>query len=120
MARTRSIPEGTMNLSCNVTVDEWALLEAASVRFDSFGDLLRTLIHEGAKVRIPEVAAEIHAVRRKYGRHVVATALLAVGLLSIGQSWFQPTDLRRAKGKTHIAKLVKKSGGRTTEMEGEV
>ena len=111
-----------MNLSCNVTFDEWALLKSAAEEFTSLGDLLRTLVLEGAKVRIPSVATEIQAVRRKYGRHVAATALLAVGLLSVGQSWFGATDMRRASGKAPIAKLVKvkRSSGRTTEMEGEV
>ena len=118
---TKTIPAGTMNLSCNVTKDEWALLHSAALGFESLGDLLRTLIIEGAKVKLPEVAKEIRAVRKRYGRHVVATALLAVGLLSVGQSWFERTDIRRAKGKAPIAKLVKvkRANGRSDKTEGE-
>lgn len=118
-ATTKPIPAGTMNLSVNVTRDEWALLKRASVGFGSFGELLRALILAGAEVKLPDVAMEIEAVRLKYGRHLVATAMLCVGLLSIAESWMDGNDLRRAKGRMSCAKLVKKQVKRGTDVEGE-
>ena len=105
---THPLGNGTRNIGCNVTGDEYALLERASVQFGSLSALLRVLIYEGAAVKIPAVASEIKAVRRKYGRHAAAAVLLAVGLLVIGDNWVAEKDLRRAK-------LVKKSAKRGTE-----
>jgi hypothetical protein len=117
---THALGNGTRNIGCNVTGDEYALLERASVQFGSLSALLRVLIVEGATVKIPKVAAEIKAVRRRYGRHAAAAVLLAVGLLAIGESWVEGEDIQRAKGRTHCAKLVKKSAKRGTEVEGDV
>lgn len=111
---THALGNGTRNIGCNVTGDEYQLLERASVQFGSLSAMLRVLIYEGAAVKIPAVASEIKAVRRKYGRHAAAAVLLAVGLLAIGESWVEGKDLLRAKGRTHCAKLVKvkRAGGR--------
>jgi hypothetical protein len=114
---THALGNGTRNIGCNVTGDEYALLERAAVQFGSLSALLRVLIVEGATVKIPKVAAEIKAVRRKYGRHAAAAVLLAVGLLAIGQSWVNGEDLRRAKGRTHIALMVKKNVKRGTDID---
>ena len=112
---THALGNGTRNIGCNVTGDEYQLLERAAVQYGSLSALLRVLIYEGAAVKIPAVASEIKAVRRKYGRHAAAAVLLAVGLLAIGESWVEGKDLRRAKGRTHCAQLVKKSAKRGTE-----
>lgn len=111
---THPLGNGTRNIGCNVTGDEYQLLERASVQYGSLSALLRVLIYEGATLMIPSVAAEIKVVRRRYGRHAAAAVLLAVGLLAIGESWVEGKDLRRAKGRTHCAKLVKvkRAGGR--------
>jgi len=114
---THALGHGTRNIGCNVTGDEYVLLKRAAVQFGSLSALLRELIYEGATVKIPAVAAEIKAVRRRYGRHAMAASLLAVGMLAIGQSWKDGSDMRRAKGRTHCAKLVKKHVRRCGEVE---
>lgn len=103
---TRPIPAGTRNLCVNVTEDEWLLLKSAAAKFDSLGDLVRTLIVDGATVSLPAMAKEIHAV----------------GLWSVASSWTgESHDMRRAKARVDLVKLVKakKSGTRGHDQEGE-
>lgn len=116
---TRDIPLGTANVPVNMMEDERDIWDRIVPKFGSRGALFRELLLKAADIDFPEVAKEIRAVRLKYGRHAMAAALLAVGLLSIGQSWFDGTDMRRAKGRVHCAKLVKKHVKRGTEVEGE-
>lgn len=114
---TKPIPCGTANVTFNVLEDERALWDRIAPRFSSRGEMFRALLLKAAAIEFPAVAAEIQAVRLRYGRHAAAAVMLAVGILSVGQSWFDGHDLRRAKGRTHCAKLVKKTVKRGTEVE---
>ena len=112
---TRPLPFGTVNLTINVTVDEaeiWTRLGGVSGR----SALIRQAMIDGLTTVAPVVAAEVRAVRSKYGRHIAAAILLAVGVISIGLSMLHNEPMRRAKAGARLVKVCKAK--RATEDGG--
>jgi hypothetical protein len=111
---TRAIPFGTVNLTVNVTEDEaaiWTRLGGVAGR----SALIRNLLLEGASTVAPAIAAEVRAVRSKYGRHVASVTMLAVGILSIGLSILHNEPLRKAKAGSRVVKVTKGKRGNDSE-----
>jgi len=107
---TRPIPFGTVNLTVNVTEDEaaiWTRLGGIAGR----SALIRQSMIDGLAAVAPTVAAEVRAVRSKYGRHIAAAAMLAVGILSIGLLMMHNEPLRKAKAGSRLVKAAKAKRG---------
>lgn len=98
---TNPIGKGTVNVSVNLQQELSTFLGRLAHHEDlSKGKLIQELVHDGLKLRDPQLAAKWDNI--KSTRYAQAVALCVIGSVVVWQSIFSTLDIRRTSSRIRM------------------